>query len=276
MKSFKLVLIITFIFISLKVDGQISVMSFNIRYNNPDDKENWWEYRKEDIGKMIKYYQPDILGIQEGLKNQVNFLDSSLSDYKFVGVGRDNGIDQGEYAAIFYNTEKIEFIDTKTFWLSETPDLVSVGWDASLGRIVTYGAFKDRMSNDTIFVFNCHYDHLGKLARQKSSELILNIIQNMYIETERIIVMGDFNCEPNRKPIKILKTIFDDSYEISFRTPYGPIGTFNQFDPAKEITLRIDYIFTRNLNVEIYITIDDRRKNNLLLSDRLPILVKTK
>ena len=112
-------------------------MTYNIRYNNPNDNENWWENRKEEVVHMIKYYHPDIFGIQEGLNDQVNYLNNSLPNYSYTGVGRDDGKEKGEYTAIFYNSDKFELINSKTYWLSNTPNKVSVGWDASMERITT-------------------------------------------------------------------------------------------------------------------------------------------
>lgn len=271
-KNIKLITVL--VFIALNLSAQKSIMSYNIRYNNPNDNENWWENRKLDIVEMIQYYSPDILGIQEGLNDQVKYVDTLLTNYSFVGVGRGDGNQKGEYAALFFNTNTIELIATKTFWLSEKIDTVSIGWDAAMERIVTYGKFRDKSTNDTIHVFNCHYDHLGEVARENSSTLVLSLIKKMKIEEKRIAVIGDLNCLPNSKPIQILKTRLEDSFEISKTPPYGPEGTFNGFNSEKKITSRIDYILTRNIIVNSYTNVDDRRKNNLLLSDHLPVLIR--
>ncbi len=221
---------------------QTSVMSYNIRYNNSEDGKNSWENRKLEVVKMIKYYHPGILGIQEGLYNQVNYLDSTLNNYNFVGVGRDDGKRKGEFSAIFYDTTKYKLIETTTFWLSPTPNEVSVGWDASMERICTYGAFRSRITEDSIFVFNCHFDHRGKKSREESAHLVLEQIKNKSIGYSQILVMGDLNCLPHESPIKIFNTEFEDSYRVSQSNPYGPIGTYNSFNTENELTDRIDYI----------------------------------
>ncbi len=276
MNTKHLLLTILFIINCTLIIGQTSLMSFNIRYNNPNDKENWWEYRKKEITEMINYYQPDILGIQEGLNEQVSYLDSALTDYSYVGVGRDNGKEKGEYTAIFFNTKKLHALADQTYWLSQTPDIVSVGWDASMERIATFGTFRNIKTNETIYVFNCHYDHVGKVARLKSSNLIIKLLEQKDIAKEKIIVMGDLNCEPNEEPIQILKTKLEDSFEVSKKSAYGSVGTFNRFDTKLHLSKRIDYIFTRNIEVESYINIDDRRSNNLFLSDHLPVFITIK
>lgn len=272
MKNIKLIALL--VLATLSLNAQKSIMSYNIRYNNPKDTENWWENRKQDVVQMIQYYSPDILGIQEGLNDQVKYLDTTLINYSFVGVGRGDGNQVGEYAALFFNTNTIELVETKTFWLSEKTDTVSIGWDAAMERIVTYGQFKDKSTMDTIHVFNCHYDHLGEVARENSSKLVLRLIKKMKIEDERIAVIGDLNCLPNTTPIQILKTKLEDSFESSKTRPYGPTGTFNGFNSEEKIISRIDYILTRNIVVNSYTNIDDRRKNNLLLSDHLPVFIR--
>ncbi|WP_158499550.1 endonuclease/exonuclease/phosphatase family protein [Lutibacter profundi] len=248
-------------------------MSFNIRYDNPNDNQNSWKYRKKEITDMINYYSPEVLGIQEGLGNQVKYLDSVLVDYDYVGVGRDDGKSKGEYTAIFYRKEKIKLISTKTYWLSENPDSVSIGWDASMNRIVTFGEFLDIASQERLEIFNCHFDHIGKISQKKSAELILQIIEDKKIESNKIIVMGDFNNIPESEPIKILQTKLKDSFKESKLKPYGPIGTFNGFDLEIITEKRIDYILTNNIKILKYANIDDRRTNNMYLSDHFPILI---
>ncbi len=272
----KLSSLIFLLLTTLCLNAQNAIMTYNIRYNNPNDRENWWENRKTEVADMIEHYRPDIFGIQEGLKSQVSYLDSSLDDYGFVGVGRDDGKEKGEHAAIFFNKATMELIETKTYWFSETPNRVSVGWDASMERIVTYGKFKDKSSQQIIHIFNCHYDHIGKVARENSSHLVLKLIEDKGIENERIAVIGDFNSLPNQKPITVLLNKLSDAYIISQSKPYGPIGTFNSFNTQNEMADRLDYILVKNIAVKQYINIDDRRKNNLWLSDHTPVLAKLK
>tara|TARA_R110002051_G_scaffold324970_1_gene424878 strand:- start:49662 stop:50414 length:753 start_codon:yes stop_codon:yes gene_type:complete len=249
-------------------------MSFNLRFNNPKDNENSWENRKEEVLDMLRYYSPEIIGIQEGLENQVSYIDSTLQDYNYVGVGREDARTRGEYAAIFYKTNRLKLLESKTYWLSEKPEEVSVGWDAAMERIVTFSKFKDLKNLDTLYVFNAHYDHVGKIARVESSKLILKIIHDRRLLNEKIIVMGDLNSEQGDEPIKLLKQTLEDSYENKNTKTYGPLGTYNAFNRDLIMQRRIDYIFTKNINVIEYIHIDDKRKNNLFLSDHLPVLLK--
>ena len=274
MKKALSILFIIFQLNTFITNGQTSVMTFNIRYDNPEDNDNWWEHRKLSILKMFNFYSPEIIGIQEGLNHQVKYIKKNLPDYNYIGVGRDDGKKKGEYTAIFYKKKKLKLISSKTYWLSETPEKVSIGWDASMERIVTFGEFLDLRVQESLFIFNCHFDHRGEISREKSAELLLNFIKNKDIESEKIIVMGDLNCLPDSKPINTLKSKLEDSHDISIREPYGPIGTSNGFYLDKVIKNRIDYIFTKNIKVIEHRIIDERRENNLFISDHLPVITK--
>jgi len=205
---------------------------------------------------------------------KISTLDGS--NYRYVGVGRDDGGEKGEFCAIFVDTVKFTISEYSTFWLSETPDNVSVGWDAALERICTYGLFKDKVTKENFWVFNTHYDHIGVLAREKSSELILNKIDEVNSALLPVILMGDLNSEPNSRPIKILKTKLNDALEISSTILYGPTGTFNGFSKNLNIDKRIDYFFTSELETLSYAHIDDRLDDNKHISDHLPIFITIK
>lgn len=271
-KKYLFFLFIIFTFTQLK--SQTTAMSFNIRYDNKNDMENWWGNRKDELVQMLDYYHPDFLGIQEGLNHQVKFIDKKIKQYTYIGVGRDDGKEKGEYSAIFYDSTKFELLASSTFWLSKTPEKVSIGWDASMERICTYGVFKNTNSNAIIYVFNAHFDHRGKESRRQSAQLILDKIKELNLEKKRIIVMGDFNCIPDDDPILVFKSLLDDGKIKSQKGLYGPSGTFNGFDHLLIMERRIDYIFTKNVDVLSYRHLDDSRKNNLCISDHLPILIE--
>ena len=251
-----------------------SIISYNIRYDNDWDIENSWKIRRNMVGQILVQYSPSIIGIQEGLLNQVQYIDSSLIDYDYVGVGRDNGIKKGEFCAIYFDTTRYVLLKNSTFWLSETPDTISVGWDAALERICTYGLFKDRITKKEFWVFNTHFDHIGVVAREKSSELILNRIDKINRQSLPVILMGDFNSIPNSPPIKEIKTELSDALKISMEKLQGPRGTFNGFNENLPIEKRIDYIFTNDLKVLSYTHINDRLNNNRHISDHLPVMIK--
>tara|TARA_B100000953_G_scaffold65712_1_gene52562 strand:- start:880 stop:1557 length:678 start_codon:yes stop_codon:yes gene_type:complete len=225
---------------------------------------------------MLIKYSPSIIGIQEGLLNQVQYIDSSLINYDYVGVGRDDGKEKGEFCAIYFDTTRYVLLKNSTFWLSETPDTISVGWDAALERICTYGLFKDRITNKEFWVFNTHFDHIGIIAREKSSGLILKRIKKINRQSLPVILMGDFNSIPNSPPVKEIITELSDALQISLQKLHGPRGTFNGFNEDLSIEKRIDYIFTKNLKVLSYSHVNDRLENNRHISDHLPVMIKIK
>ena len=269
------------VFILLTITSSIypqphTIVSYNIRYDNNWDIENSWEIRRSNIIQMLIKYSPSILGIQEGLLTQVQYIDSSLINYDYVGVGRDDGKNKGEFCAIYFDTTRYVLLKNSTFWLSETPDTISVGWDAALERICTYGLFKDRITKKEFWVFNTHFDHMGSIAREKSSGLILKRIKKINRQSLPVILMGDFNSIPNSPPVKEIITELSDALQISTEKLHGPRGTFNGFNEDLPIEKRIDYIFTKKLKVLSYRHINDRLENNRHISDHLPVMIKIK
>ena len=250
------------------------LISYNIRYHNDWDIQNSWSLRKNKICQLIDKYDPSIFGIQEGLLSQVSFIDSALIKYDYVGVGRDDGKTKGEFCAIYYDTTRLNICENSTFWLSETPNVVSVGWDAALERICTYALFRDKNSGKEFWVFNTHFDHLGVISRKRSSSFILKKINELNTRSLPVILMGDLNSLPASDPIKVLKNSLVDGLQISLENLEGPEGTFNGFDMALAIEKRIDYIFIKNIEVLAYRHVDDRLENNRHISDHLPVMIK--
>ena len=251
--------------------AQVSVMSFNIRYDTNADGHNAWSLRKEEVAAFIKRSDPDFLGIQEGLYHQVNYLQEKLSAYEFIGKGRDDGDKKGEFSCIFYKKKFWKPAEQHTLWLSPTPEKVSKGWDAALERIFTYGAFVHRMKGDTIFVINTHFDHMGKEARHQSAKLILDFLLQKKLTEKRIIVMGDLNCDPVDLPIRALKSELTDSYDAVKHHGSNLTATFNGFDTLSPPAARIDYVLFRNLIPKAFSIMGERRINNLWLSDHCPV-----
>ena len=270
----KSILCVILLGLSIQLVGQVDVMTYNIRYDNPEDGPNWWEHRKAEIADFFQYYQSDIFGLQEALPHQTEYIDTQLENYAFFGYGRDGLDTQSEAAPIFYDSTRFDLIRSEVFWLSNTPTTISKGWDAALNRVVTYCSFRNRVTEESIHIFNAHFDHRGEIARQRSADLILRIIQRLGIQRKPLIVMGDFNCPPGSIPYEVLNSFLDDGMDVARQGLYGPIGTWNGFDPNMEMTNRIDYIFIKGMEVSTYRHIDDRRKNNLHLSDHLPVLIQ--
>lgn len=251
----------------------INLMSYNIKYDNTGDTINNWNDRKSSMVALIQHYDTDIVGIQEGLHRQVTYLDTALPGFSYLGVGRDDGKEKGEYTAIFYKTDKFKVLKTNTFWLSETPDRVSVGWDAALERICTYVLFEDLDTKKQFWVFNTHFDHVGTKARTNSAQLIYKKINEINTDNLPVILMGDLNLTPDTEAIQFLKKYLTDAMKVSQKPFYGPEGTFNGFKQDRIMKNRIDYIFVKDVNVLSYTHIDDRMPNNKHVSDHLPVLM---
>lgn len=253
----------------------VKLITYNIRYDNPNDGENRWDLRKDWLANQVRFVGPDVMGIQEGLAHQVNFLDEKLKNYRYVGIGRDDGKTKGEYSAVFYNFDNLRLIDQNTFWLSETPEKVSVGWDASMERICTYALFEEKSTKAQFWVFNAHFDHIGEIARAKSIDLILQKIKDLNRERLPVFFMGDLNLEPKTTPIKYLSTQMKDSFHSSKNPPFGPIGTFNGFKHDRIVTRRIDYIFAGKSGIKVnkYGVLSDS-KGLKYPSDHLPVVIE--
>jgi len=256
------------------VGQQIDVMTFNIRYNNPADSGNSWDNRKEAVVQLFNYYHPAVFGIQEGLYDQVTYLQNHLKNYDYIGAGREDGKAKGEFAAIFYDTTVFELIRQSTFWLSETPDTVSVGWDAALERICTYGLFRHKISGQYIMVLNTHFDHVGVVARTESARLLVRAAAELTRDQIPVVLMGDFNCGPETEAFQIIKSKYPEASGISQTPLYGPAGTFNNFVPSNDVKERIDFVFVSKLRVLSVTHIDDKRGNNMVISDHYPVMVE--
>jgi endonuclease/exonuclease/phosphatase family metal-dependent hydrolase len=260
---------------ALSAQTNLKLMTYNIRYDNPNDGENRWDLRKEWLANQVSFVGPDVMGIQEGLAHQVNFLDENLKDFKYVGIGRDDGKTKGEYSAIFYDYTKLNLVDQNTFWLSEIPEKISVGWDASMERICTYALFEDKTTKDKFWVFNAHFDHIGEIARANSIDLILQKIKGLNRQNLPVFFMGDLNLEPESEPIQNLSIQMKDAFHSTKNPAFGPTGTFNGFKHDRPVTRRIDYIFTGSSGIEVnkYGVLSDS-KDLKYPSDHLPVVIE--
>lgn len=253
----------------------LKVMTYNIRLDLDSDAENSWTKRKDLWVSQVRFYSPDILGIQEARPNQVIDIASNLPAFAYVGIGRDEN-NSGESSNIFYKKDRFTVVRESTFWLSETPDQISKGWDAAINRICTYALLKDTFTNKQIWVFNTHLDHIGEVARTKGIELILSKIAKLNTGNDPVIFMGDLNSEPETQRITDLKTKMLDTRDISQEKPFGPAGTFNGFNHQKPVTELIDYIFISkfsNFEVKKYAILSDS-VNLRYPSDHLPVYVE--
>lgn len=262
--------------LSLYTNAQtFTAMTYNIRLDVAVDGENAWPLRKEYFTSQIQFYEPDILGVQEATPNQVVEMSVSLTQYNQIGVGRD-GKEKGESSNIYYKKDRFILKETNTFWLSETPNIISKGWDAAFNRVCTYALFKDKKTRKMLWVFNTHLDHIGEEARTNGIQLIVSKIKDINTKNYPVLFMGDFNSEPETERIIALKNEMDDSRDLSEEKPYGPSGSFNGFKHNEPVTKLIDYIFVsknNKLEVKKYAILSDS-KDLKYPSDHLPVFVK--
>jgi len=260
-------------------DSGINVMTYNVRYDNPEDSLNNWKYRKENAANAIRFYDIDILGTQEVLHNQLLDMKSLLPGYEAIGVGRKDGKEQGEYSALWFKKSRFSLVKSGYFWLSQTPDVPgSLGWDGACERIATWAILKDKTTNKSLFVLNTHLDHVGKVARRESVKLLLNNI-NKIGQKLPVIVTGDFNSSPSSSVIKSLTDSgnalhLTDSRMVS-PVVYGPAWSFHDFGklPLNEREL-IDYIFVRGGLKVIKYGVLAETNNTTYLSDHAPVMIR--
>jgi endonuclease/exonuclease/phosphatase family metal-dependent hydrolase len=254
---------------------QLNVMTFNIRYDNPDDGVHNWKHRKDAAAELILRLKADVVGTQEVLHHQLEDLSARLPMYDHFGVGRADGKTMGEYSAVFYRSDKFDLLDSGTFWLSLYPDSVaSVGWDASMERIATWGLLKNKVSGSVFAIFNTHFDHRGKEARRESAKLILQKIKEIGAG-HPVILTGDFNGIPDSDPIQIIRNdglLHDVSLVADAKK--GPSWTFHDFGREAEKNRRqIDYIFVNDdFNVKLYHNVYETI-GSTFHSDHNPVLV---
>ena len=272
----KIVLGVFLLFVSGSFYAQnLKIMTYNIRLDIASDGENAWPNRKDYFTSQIQFYSPDIFGVQEATPNQVTDIASALSGYNKFGVGRE-GDGKGEACTIYYKKDRFQVQQSNTFWLSETPDVISKGWDAAYNRVCTYGLFKDLKTKKSFWVFNLHLDHVGNEARVKGAQLVLSKITAINSKKYPVFLMGDFNSEPNTPQILEVKKVMEDTRDVSIEKPFGPSGTFNDFKHDKPVTLLIDYIFVSKnsgLKIRKHAVLSDS-KDLKYPSDHLPVLIE--
>ena len=274
LKPFRSLLILLLTIAGLSTFSQsLILLTYNIRYNNPSDGINAWSERKNWLCEQIHKASPGIFGIQEGLIQQVEFIDSSFPDYGRIGVGREDGKTGGEFCAVYYNRNAVRLIRSGTFWLSDSPRKPSKGWDAACFRICTWGLFKEHRSGKKFWVLNTHFDHMGSTARRNSALMILERLKEMNKQGFPVMLMGDLNTESGSEPVKILSTIFQDSRTVDQQLPMDPEGTFNGFKTDIPATERIDYIFTAYGAKAVNYRVEREMREGRYASDHFPVVV---
>ncbi len=251
----------------------IRISSYNLRLDFEGDGINAWPNRKEMVKELIGFHDFDIIGIQEGFKHQLDDI-LELGNYDYKGSGRD-GEDTGEHSAIIFKKDRFIVLDKGDFWYSETPEVPSLGWDATCcNRICSWVKLRDKNSDIEFFVFNSHFDHEGREARKNSSLLLIERIEQI-AKGYPVFATGDFNATPDSEPIQIIynSEVLNDSYLTTEHPPYGTEGTFNAFKIDIPIKDRIDYIWaTPNITIKKYRVLNDMNHGRFP-SDHFPVVV---
>ena len=254
----------------------INVMTYNIRCGFCEDSSsvNNWSYRKYLVAYLIKSHNPDLIGLQEAEMFQVNELIEMLDVYDWYGVSREDGKEKGESTAILYNKKRFEPLIKETMWLSETPEIVSKGWDAALNRTVTIIKFKDKKLNKEFYYANTHFDHIGEKARTESSRLIIKLLSEYLIEYP-VIFSGDLNYTSTSEGYKILSSKLFDAKIIAEKESGGNI-TFNGFGNDIKPDNKIDFIFVNDKIKVLNHIVDETTFNGLYPSDHHPVISEIK
>jgi endonuclease/exonuclease/phosphatase family metal-dependent hydrolase len=260
--------------LSSQESAKLVVATYNLRYHNPKDGINAWPNRVPLVIGLIRFHEWDLFGTQEVLYDQIQDL-ASMSEFAYVGVGRDDGKLAGEFAALYYRKSRIEILESGSFWFSPTPEQPTMGWDARCcKRICTWAACRDKQNNRIFYVFNAHFDHEGVVARLESARLMHQKVVEIS-KGQPVILMGDFNSLPESDAVKVLTDAgYRDSYRHTREIPYGPAGTFNGFNWNAALDQRIDYIFLgASFSVLKYGVLTDSFERRYP-SDHLPVQVE--
>ncbi len=272
---------------ALAVNGQeLTVGTYNIRNNNRGDYKifSGWNQRKEAMCAEINFIYPDLLGCQEVTHQQIVDMLALLSDYAYLGVGREDGKEEGEYSPIYYKKDRFKLLDSGTFWLAEEPTKPVMGWDAACKRVCTWGYFKDKKSKQKFYFFNTHMDHIGVIARREGAKLIMKKMKELMKTGEPVVLTGDFNVDQYNE----IYTIFSESDLLkdcyaNAKYRFAPNGSFNDFNPEGYTDARIDHIFvSKDVDVMRYAILNetdwragaDGKKARHVLSDHYPVFAK--
>ncbi len=250
-----------------KGKNEIKVMSFNVLVSQNDNVNNWGQ-RKVAALNMLNEEQPTILGLQEATLPQVNYLAENLPQYGWVGVGREDGLNSGEFMAIFYLKDEVELLDSGTFWLSETPDEPSMGWDAACKRTCTWTKLKMKKTGTEFAYLNTHLDHVGKQAQRNGLALMVERCAQIVPKGMTAFVTADFNATTDDPIFEPLKADMLDARETAPETDRR--GTYNGFDNLQNVV--IDHIFYRGAEAKTFRVLD-KFYGAPYISDHYPVVM---
>lgn len=229
-----------------------NVISYNIRNSGADDGRNSWIYRREATLNMFRSEKPDLVGMQEVLLDQREFINNALRGYEQIGVGRDDGHLDGECMAIYVLRKRFKVLDSGTYWLSETPGKVSQGWDGACRRTLTWVKLRDRKTRQEIYFFNTHLDHVGRVARRESVLLICHYVKTMVPTGTPVIITGDFNSDLSDSIFRPL----EDCGMVSARDTAPVTSHKDSYNGWGKDGSVIDHIFVRDATPLTFRTLD--------------------
>lgn len=252
--------------------SELKVMSYNIRYGAADDGTNSWMYRCGATLEMLHDQKPDVVGIQEAEYEQLMFLDEFAAGYTFVGAGREDGKKKGEAMAILWNKKTVKMLKWGTFWLSETPDKPSKGWDSRHYRTATWALMKDKRTGKSFFFVNTHLDHRGAEARKNGLKLIIERIKDINPKGYPMVLTGDFNMKPSAPELKDLDSCMLSARKAASKTDSHQ--TFNGWGKAGS-DMVIDYIYYSDFSSCLeYQTVTKKYSDRKYISDHYPIFAR--
>ena len=250
-----------------KDDNTLKVMSYNIRLGSANDGTNSWGLRYPATAEMIEDQMPDIFGVQEALASQICFIEDNFVNYKSVGVGREDGKKDGEHMSIFWNKKTVSLLKWGTFWLSETPEKPSMGWDAACKRTATWALMKCKKTGKKFYYVNTHLDHKGVEAQKNGLKLIVDRIDDINPEGYPMILTGDFNITPDNPNLVELDSKMQSVRKVAEKTDNH--DTFNGWGKGKGV---IDYIYASGFSAyPEYQTVTKRYADRKFVSDHYPI-----
>lgn len=286
--KYKSILVLTLLLcISVGATARIRVMSYNIRLGVAEDGPNHWNLRKGATIAMIEDLKPDVFGMQEAYDFQLDYIAQNCQDYKIVGVGRDDGKHKGEHMAVAYNSRTLELLDWGTYWLSETPDVPSLGWDAACRRTATWTLLKEKKSGKKFFFVNTHLDHVGVIARKEGLALLYRRISEMNPDGVPMVLTGDFNVLPDNEGLTDINSIMKSArFNAKKADKEGSFNGFGKYGAStaapvlgkviKEC-LPIDYIYYTGYGKCKRFEVVDRTYLNIpYISDHYPIFADLK
>ncbi|MCQ2139030.1 MAG: endonuclease/exonuclease/phosphatase family protein [Bacteroidales bacterium] len=248
----------------------LKVMSYNIRLGIADDGDNSWDFRKPATIEMLETLNPDIFGVQEAYNYQLSYITDNCPQYSCFGVGRDDGSDEGEHMSIFYDNTKFECLEWGNYWLSETPEVPSFGWDAACRRTATWALLKNKQTGSEFFFVNTHLDHIGVQARINGLALVVDKIADMNPNGNPMILTGDFNVEPDDICLVDLNTKMSSARATAEVSDTKP--SFNGWGEASET---IDYIYYSGFSCcKTFRVVDESFADKPYISDHYPVIAE--